>query len=122
MTKEFLNDVKALLTPDGIVVANTFASSRLYDHESVTYTEVFGQFMNLKMPGSGNRVVVAGKNELPSQELLRAQADYLKPRLDLYGVDLPLLVPYISRTADWNTSARSLTDQYAPANLLQGKK
>ncbi len=61
MTKEFLSDVKALLTPNGILVANTFASSKLYDHESTTYGEVFGQFMNLKMPGTGNRVIIAGK-------------------------------------------------------------
>ena len=52
MTREFLTDVKALLTDNGIVVANTFAVSKLYDHESVTYREVFGPFINLKMPGT----------------------------------------------------------------------
>ena len=38
MTREFLTDVMSLLTPKGIAIANTFASSRLYDHESVTYS------------------------------------------------------------------------------------
>ena len=122
MTKEFLSDVKALLTPNGILVANTFASSKLYDHESNTYGEVFGQFMNLKMPGTGNRVIIAGKKRLPTQDVLKANADYLKPRLDAYGVNLPLLIFHIDRTVDWDTTARPLTDQYSPANLLQGAK
>ena len=122
MTKEFLSDVKALLTPNGILVANTFASSRLYDHESTTYGKVFGQFMNLKMPGTGNRVIIAGKKRLPNQDVLKANADYLKPRLDAYGVNLPLLISHIDRTVDWDTTARPLTDQYSPANLLQGAK
>ncbi len=122
MTKEFLSDVKALLTPNGILVANTFASSRLYDHESTTYGEVFGQFMNLKMPGTGNRVIIAGKKRLPTQDVLKANADYLKPRLDAYGVNLPLLISHIDRTVDWDRTARPLTDQYSPANLLQGAK
>ena len=120
MTREFLTDVMSLLTPNGIAIANTFASSRLYDHESVTYSEVFGEFINFKMPGSGNRVIIAGKDELPNQNVLKAQADHLKTRLEPYGVDLPSLFPYLERTVDWDTSARSLTDQYSPANLLRG--
>ena len=50
MTREFLNDVKKLLTDQGTLVANTFAGSKLYAHESVTYNDVFGPFINLKMP------------------------------------------------------------------------
>src|SRR5690606_4803057 len=44
MTREFLEEVKALLPEDGMVVANTFSNSALYDAESVTYRAVFGEF------------------------------------------------------------------------------
>ncbi|MEC8820472.1 MAG: fused MFS/spermidine synthase, partial [Pseudomonadota bacterium] len=50
MTKEFLEEVRSLLTSTGVVVANTFSSSKLYNYESVTYRSVFGNFFNFKMP------------------------------------------------------------------------
>ena len=121
MTREFLADVKRLLAPEGIVIANTFASSRLYDHESVTYSEVFGQFINFKMPGTSNRVIIAGKDKLPARDVLTTQADHMIPLLEPYGVDLSRLLPYLDREADWDISARSLTDQYSPANLLRDR-
>ena len=42
LTQEFLQEVKSLLAPGGVLAANTFSSSRLYDHESTTYAAVFG--------------------------------------------------------------------------------
>ena len=121
MTREFLTDVKALLTDNGIVVANTFAVSKLYDHESVTYREVFGPFINLKMPGTGNRVVIAGHSALPKPDTFRVRSGQLQPRLLPYGVNLARFLPYLDRETDWDTSARPLTDQYSPANLLRGR-
>ena len=37
LTREFLEEVKAIMTDESVLVANTFSTSRLYDHESVTY-------------------------------------------------------------------------------------
>ena len=55
MTKEFLTEIKRLPTKDGVVVANTFSSSRLYHHESAI-VDVFGE---LTMPTmSGNRIIL----------------------------------------------------------------
>ena len=34
LTREFLTEVKSLLAPGGVLVGNTFSSSKLYDHES----------------------------------------------------------------------------------------
>jgi len=44
LTREFLQHVRAILTPNGILVANTFTNSKMYDQESVTYADVFGDF------------------------------------------------------------------------------
>ena len=52
MTVEFLEEVKRLLPDDGMVVANTFSTSRLYAAESNTYREVFGEIYNLRMSGT----------------------------------------------------------------------
>jgi spermidine synthase len=118
LSKEFLEEVRAILTPDGVVVANTFSSSRLYDYESVTYQAVFGEFYNFKLPGSGNRLILATKSELPSPGDLRAPARELYDALEPYGVNLLEYPPRLTTRPDWDTSTRVLTDQYSPANLL----
>ena len=59
--------------PDGIVAANTFSSSRLYQNESVTYRAVFGEFYNLK---SANRVILASNGPLPSIDEATRNAEH----------------------------------------------
>lgn len=119
MTREFLQEVKRILRPGGAVVANTFSTSKLYDHESVTYHQVFGDFLNFKMPITGNRVIIAGNKELPDDETIRQRANYLAPRLDRYGVKIDNYPRFLGREPDWDQSKRPLTDQYSPANLLR---
>jgi spermidine synthase len=119
MTKEYLQETHALLDKSGILVANTFSTSDLYDHESVTYSEVFGSFFNFKMPNTGNRVVIASLDPLPSDFVLRSRAKRLSARLQNYGVNVEVFPQYMRRGIDWDTLKRSLTDQYSPANLLR---
>ena len=121
MTVEFLENIKSLLTPGGVVIANTFSGSSLYHHESVTYSAVFGPLFSLKMPGTGNRVIVASTSDLPDNETLMANAMMLKPDFERYKIDLRKYVPKMNRDPDWKTDKRVLTDQYAPANLLRGR-
>ena len=118
LSREFLEEVKSILTPDGVVVANTFSSSRLYDYESVTYQAVFGEFYNFKLPGSGNRLILATREALPSPGDLRSPARELYDALEPYGVNLLEYPPRLTTRPDWDTSTRILTDQYSPANLL----
>jgi spermidine synthase len=119
MTLEFLQETRDLLTANGVLVANTFSTSDLYDHESVTYHEVFGDFLNFKLPTTGNRVVIAGRGGLPNDEIINDQAKRLAPRLLPYGVDLLSYPANMQRQQDWDASKRALTDQYSPANLLR---
>jgi spermidine synthase len=118
LTQEFLQEVKQILTPDGVLVANTFASSRLYDYESVTYQAVFGEFFNFKTAGSGNRIILAKKQALPSIASLNAPARQLFERLRPYGINLLEYPAQLSTRPDWDVDTRILTDQYSPANLL----
>lgn len=115
LTKDFLTEVKSLLTPKGVLVGNTFSSSKLYDHESTTYASVFGKFYNLK---AANRVVIARPAGLPTADQLRVKALEYEIPLRSFGVDIQEVLPMFNATPDWDTSARVLTDQFSPANLL----
>jgi len=115
LTEEFLREVRSLLRPGAVLAANTFSNSRLYDNESVTYARVFGTFFNLRR---GNRVILARLGALPAAETLRANAALLAPAFKPLGVAPAELLELYSQRVDWNSKARVLTDQYAPANLL----
>ncbi|MFC4312184.1 spermidine synthase [Steroidobacter flavus] len=115
LTQEFLKEVKALLAPGGVLAANTFSSSRLYDHESTTYASVFPEFFNLKKE---NRVIIAANGPLPDAEQLQANSQRFEGAFDTFGMSTSKLLPLFSTKQDWERDARILTDQYSPANLL----
>jgi spermidine synthase len=119
LTQEFLEEVKQIMTKDAVLVANTFSTSRFYDHESVTYQRVFGEFFNFKLPASGNRMIITQLDPLPPRGNLINRAQSLAPSLEKYGVPLLEYPARLSTRVDWDMSRRVLTDQYAPANLLQ---
>ena len=124
MTQEYLAETKALLAPGGTLIANTFAISDLYHSESATYASVFGEFINFSLPESANRVIVVPPESLSRDELV-ARAKAWAPRLKPMRVQIERLARALGALAneppDWNSDARVLTDQYAPANLLQGE-
>jgi len=118
MTREYLEETRGLMSDDGVLAANTFSISRLYDHESATYEAVFGPFLNLKSGVSANRIILASRAQLPGVVILKNRARKLNKRLKPYAVDLTEYVNRLSRRRDWDSLAKILTDQYAPANLL----
>ena len=121
MTREYLEETRELMNPGAVLVANTFAISKLYDHESVTYQAVFGTFFDLRTPTSANRVILAQLKPLPETADLMSTARTLNPALKPYGLQLTDYPERFSTRVDWDTDARVLTDQYAPANLLRNQ-
>ena len=119
LTREYLLEVKSLLEKDGVLAANTFSSSRLYDAESATYAGVFGAFYNLK---TENRVILAKNGELPPMAHIQANADVLEKKLNHFGTGKDWLLPLFSTKVGWPEGTRILTDQYSPANLLNGSE
>ena len=115
LTREFLQEVDGLLTAQGVLAANTFSSSRLYDYESVTYAAVFGTFYNLKR---NNRVIIAVKGELPPPQQLEQNARQFAKHFGEFAIDIERMLPLFSTQVDWNPQTRVLTDQFSPANLL----
>jgi spermidine synthase len=129
MTVEFLEEMRALLSDDGVLVANTFASSRLYDFESATYAAVFGNFLNFRGSSTGNRVILVPQAKLPADrrdaldtQTLRARAAALQDGLNPYGVPITkyagTLAALSKKKPDWDADTRPLTDQFSPANVL----
>lgn len=117
LTKEFLEEVKADMAPDGVIIANTFSDSALYDHESATYRTVFGPFFNLKL---ANRIILGRANGIKPDDLETAKknAAALDAELKKRGTGADFLIPLFSTKVDWDTNSRILTDQYSPSNLL----
>ena len=121
MTKEYLSETRELLTSDGVLVSNTFAISRLYHNESVTYADVFGPFFNLRSEDTANRVIIASRAALPDTIRLELAAKALVEPLQPYGVPIEQYASTMNTTVDWDVTARMLTDQYSPANLLKAQ-
>ena len=132
MTVEFLQEMQALLSADGVLVANTFAASRLYDFESATYARVFGRFLNFRATTTGNRVILVPQARLAAEQRaplslasLQARADALAPALKPYDVPIQQyarrLVAVAQQQPDWNTATPPLTDQFSPANVLRSQ-
>lgn len=115
MTREFFAEVKALLTETGVVAANSFATSRLYHSESATYAAAFGPFYNLS---DANRIILSRNGGLPSMDEVRANAGRFAPALASMGVETERLLALFRSDTTWPQGTRVLTDQYAPANLL----
>ena len=119
LTREFLDEVKQILNPDGVLVANTFSTSRLYDHESVTYQRVWNEFYNFKLPTSGNRIIITRDGALPPRGELVGAAQRLAESMEKYSIPLLEYPARMSTRVDWDMSRRVLTDQYSPGNLLR---
>jgi spermidine synthase len=107
LTREFLTEVKRLLTPDGVLAANTFSASRMYEDESQTYAAVFGSYYNLR---AANRVILASAGNLPSLDQIKKNADRLDSVMSPLGVSGAELLPRFSTRKDWPDSAKVLTD------------
>ena len=115
LTREFLVEVKSLLGERGVLAANTFSVSKLYHHESATYSNVFGDFFGLRQ---NNRVILLRMGGLPSRDEIARNADLLEPKLAPLGVDKQWLLPQIEIERGWPAGTKVLTDQYSPSNLL----
>jgi len=121
LTREFLQETKQLLSDKGVLSANTFSVSDLYNFESATYKAVFGDFFNVRNNKNSNRIILTSMQPLPDGKLLADRAKTLAEKLSVFGVDIGQITSQMTSTAtlqDWPNNTRLLTDQYSPANLL----
>jgi len=117
MTEEYFRELQMIMAPDALLMANTFSSNRLYNHESVTYKNVFGEFYHAHSDRSGNRIIYANLPKANAYEDL-AEIQRLKETLRNMGVNFGTFNRLLNKKVDWDESAKPLTDQFSPANLL----
>jgi len=110
LTVEFFRELKAVLSPDGVLVANSFAGSELHDRESATYAAVFDSFFNLRSRLDGNRVIIAAPSGLPSDEVLYENALQQAENLRPFGIDTAVALSRFSRLSADDITAEPLAD------------
>lgn len=107
MTVEFLYSVKSLLAPEGVLAANTFSISTLYERESATYAAVFGEFFSLKF---NNRILLTKKEGLPPLTTIKETATALELQLKYFGINTQWLTDLFTISQDLNLHALPLRD------------
>ena len=117
LTREFLSEVRQVMKPAGVLAANTFSNSDLYDYETATYGAVFENFYNLK---TNNRVILLKLDGLPAMGDIQRNAQRLEAALKPFGVGQEFLLPLFAKI-DTHPKVRVLTDQYSPSNLLNSR-
>jgi spermidine synthase len=117
-TREFLEEIKALLTPAGVVVSNLHPGFESYHYQRRTYAAVFKS--EAAYGWGGNLILVTDMREKPAAaaELL-ATAERLQ-REKQFTSDLPTIIKEGVGWADYDRKGPILTDDYAPTDVLRG--
>jgi len=123
MTKEFLEEVKGVLSEDGVVVANIFYVNRLFDAEVKTYLEVFGRCQGFFGARSGNCLLIAPGAQAPTLTSADAvdRAAELQ-RKHAFAFDLPRVARLLHPEVHPEPRATVLTDDRAPVDWLRSQE
>jgi spermidine synthase len=120
MTKEFLEEVKGVMSEDGAVVANVFSINRLYDAEFKTFLAVFGRCQVFAGTHSTNVMLVSPGPNAPLLNVRdaadRAQALQSKHR---FSFNMMTVAERLRPGARPASNANVLTDDRAPVNELR---
>lgn len=117
LTKEFMTQLKTLLTPDGILAVNTIKHPVFSVYESATYQAVFGDLLSVDV--IGNRILLAGRAPFPADAQILANAKALDDVLAQFSVKSREVIAAMARVSKvTDPSVKILTDQFAPSNLL----
>jgi spermidine synthase len=116
-TKEFMEDLKKLLTPRGVVVSNLRPGFESYHYHRRTLAAVF---RNQWSYGSGSNVIVItdARTSPPSQADLLQNAERLQEQ-KRFKVDIAAIVQQGGKRRDYDQSGPILTDDYAPTDVLR---
>jgi spermidine synthase len=102
----FLADVRSLLAPGGVFMANTFAGTPSYAAESLAAEAVFRRFLNIKLgaDADGNRLLVATRGTLPSRAELMARSGAHRAAFERIGASDDWLASWRFAGRDWAPS------------------
>lgn len=118
-TRQFLEEVKRVLKPGGVVVSNLHRGPRLYSSERQTYHAVFPTEYAFGGTRSGNLILVSSPGAgppLPKGAVVQ-RASRLQAQKG-FAANLEAEARKMLERADWDPSATVLTDDYAPVEIL----
>ncbi len=109
LTKEFLGEVRAILSDDGVVLGNILRTYRHFDSVMKTYLDVFGRCQAYEGVASTNTVLVALGEQAPalSREEAKKKARRLNERFSVNLLNVTRRLKTELRPAD---DATVLTD------------
>jgi spermidine synthase len=116
-TKEFMENLKGLLTPDGVVVSNLQPGFESYHYHRRTF---HAAFRNQCSYGSGGNIIVVvdtREKPLPQEDLLAAARRLQKEKQ--FALDLPSVIAERNAADDYTREGPILTDDYAPTDILR---
>lgn len=116
-TKEFLELVRSLLEPNGVVVSNLQPGFVSYHYQRRTMASVFA---NQWAYGSFGNVIVVNSMESapPGREELLRRAEVIQERRQ-FNVFLPGVIERMQSEPDYDKSGPILTDDFAPTDVLR---
>ncbi len=124
MTKEFLEQAKAVLAPNGVLVSNIAIESdaQLYPYMLHTYQSVFPTVLAADVYGTINKVLICkAAPEKISLADVAAKAREMQQRLT-FGFDLAANVGAFHDVSNARPPTQVLTDDFAPVNLMKIRK
>lgn len=123
MTRQFLEEVRAALSPDGVVVANVFYGNLLFDAEWATFLEVFGRCQAFMGKDSGNAMLVSTGplvRQPEAKELIDRARDLQEKRS--FAFSLVSIARRLRPALRPDAQARALTDDRAPVDWLRDQQ
>ncbi len=117
-TREFYQLLQSRLAPGGVVAFNVHSGTKLFESDKATLRDVFPQVHTFDVAGTGNVIVLAFDGPAPlwdDQTLAetRSASAYVTPHLE------QALDEYSGAVSPGG--APVLTDDYAPAEFLEGR-
>ena len=117
-TREFLQDIKKVLTPEGVVVSNLRPGFESYAYQRRTFDAEFRH--HATYGNSGNLILVSDNRAAPlNKQQLRANAERLQAA-KRFRADLPGVVQRGATAGDYPRQGAVLTDDFAPTDVLRG--
>ena len=120
MTSQFLEQVKGVLSADGVVVANVFYNNRLFDAEFKTFLAVFGNCQVFLGADSANAMLVALGPAAKTLTITEAvdRAKLLQQKLN-FDFNMLNVAKQLRTKKRPDSKAKVLTDDLAPVNWLR---
>jgi spermidine synthase len=120
-TKEFYEEIKKKLTPNGIVASNLFGGSALYPYDLKTLSTVYKRLYSFK--GQGNIIVIAGNDKSADLEDVSMMESAKKLMTEKkFNFDFKYIAETYFPINSIDKNLNVFTDDFAPVNFINSVK